>query len=519
MKDINRIMNIEQGISNNEVLQVGHVSSFNIQYSVFSIQYFFAAFCIFCGIEINAQTLPDTLSLDHLLKLTATHTIQEKEAAQNIWLAEANLASLEASLKPQVSLFGNIPNFQRTVSEIVQPNGTIQFQPISYNNSFAVLSANQRIAKTGGQIFVQSSLQRFDDFANDFTQHNGNPIRVGVFQPLFAFNEWKWDQKILPLELEEAKKKYVFDVEQAKTLASGLFFDLLLTYNDLEIAISNENSIQTLFTIAEERYELGKISERDLIQLEVELASAASSKKAAQRNVKRISTDIFAFLGMENTRLLTPRLPEDIKTLDISEEQALKEMAANRFEFISARIEQTIAERELNRAKKDNGLQVDITASAGYVGSAKTLDPVYAMARDEQAISVQFNIPILDWGQRKEQMKIAKIQKEFTRQKVQQDQLQLRATVRQVLDQFESLQEEVQLAANIQNLASKRYRISTESYVLGAISLTELTLSQREKDQAKRQYISVLSQYWQIYQLLTMNTLYDFRNEKKLGIK
>ncbi|MEN0049696.1 MAG: TolC family protein, partial [Bacteroidota bacterium] len=128
----------------------------------------------------------------------------------------------------------------------------------------------------------------------------------------------------------------------------------------------------------------------------------------------------------------------------------------------------------------------------------------------------QFNVPILDWGQRKEQMKIARIQKEFTRQKVQQDQLQLRATVRQVLDQFESLQEEVQLAANIQNLASKRYQISTESYVLGAISLTDLTLSQRQKYQAKRQYVNVLSQYWQVYQLLRMNTLYDFRNGKKL---
>ncbi|MEN0046796.1 MAG: hypothetical protein AAF806_07060, partial [Bacteroidota bacterium] len=183
MKNINRIMNIEQRITNHEVYQVGRVLHFNIQYSVFAIRYSFALLCFFFGSKINAQTLPDTLSLDYLLELSETHTIQEKEAAQNVWVGEANLANLEASLKPQLSLFGEIPNFQRTVSEVVQPNGTIQFQPISYNNSFAVLSANQRIAKTGGRVFVQSSLQRFDDFANDFTQYNGNPIRVGIFQP------------------------------------------------------------------------------------------------------------------------------------------------------------------------------------------------------------------------------------------------------------------------------------------------------------------------------------------------
>lgn len=474
-------------------------------------------FFIFIHTTIKAQNVPDTLSLEQFLELTKQHTLQQKQALQDRSVAELNYQLFQAQFKPQLTLFGTIPNFQRTFSETVQPNGTIQFQPISYNNSFASLYASKRLAKTGGTIFAQSNLQRFDDFANDANQYNGSPIRIGIDQNLFSYNPWKWDQKIEPLRMEEARKKYAFDLEQAKTFASDLFFDLLLANNNLEIANSNESSIQTLFKIAEERYELGKISERDLLQLEVELASAANNKKAASRVVQRISTDIFTFLGSAERRILVPRLPKTIDNLEIDEEEALQACIMNRFELVSAQIENLQAESQVEQAKKDNGIQVNVTASAGYVGSAKTLDPVYTMARDEQAFRVQFNVPILDWGQRKDAVKIANIQQEFTRQKVQQDQLQLRANIRQIVQQFKSLQEEVQLAANIQQLASKRYEISTESYVLGAISLTELTLSQREKDQAKRQYINNLSQYWRFYQLLKMNTLYDFEKGAKIN--
>ncbi|MEM9884568.1 MAG: TolC family protein [Bacteroidota bacterium] len=511
------MMNVEQGTTNDEVCQAGRIPSFDIQHSLFVIRYFILViFSVLCSPKITAQDIPDTLSLQQFLDLTEQYTLQQKRAIQDLSIAELNYQLFQARFKPQLSLFGTIPNFRRTFSETVQPNGTIQFQPISNNNSFASLYASQRISKTGAVVFAQSSLQRFDDFDSDFNQYNGSPIRVGIEQPIFAYNQWKWDQQIEPLVREEARKKYAFDLEQAKTLASGFFFNLLLANNNLELAISNENSIQTLFKIAEERYELGKISQRDLLQLEVELASATSNKQAALREVKRISTDILTFLGSENDRLLIPQLPETLENLAIPEEKALQEALLNRFEILSAQIEKLRASSEIERAKRENGIQLLLNASAGYVGSSKDLNPIYTMARNEQAISIEFNVPIVDWGQRRDAIKIANIQQEFTRYKVQQDQLQIRAQVRQILDQFKSLQTEVQLAANIQNLASKRYQISTESYVLGAISLTELTLSQREKDQAKRQYINVLSQYWQMYQLLKMNTLYDFEKGERI---
>jgi outer membrane protein TolC len=64
----------------------------------------------------------------------------------------------------------------------------------------------------------------------------------------------------------------------------------------------------------------------------------------------------------------------------------------------------------------------------------------------------------------------------------------------------------------MKQLAQERFEIIKESFVLGAISITDLTLAQREKDQTAREYIFTLSQYWQNYYELKTMTLYDFDN-------
>lgn len=465
----------------------------------------------------NGQAVADTLELENFLALAAQYSIDRQGAVLNRDTIQMGFSIFENSFKPQVSGYANIPNFQRTFSETIQPDGTIKFQPISYNNSFASLLATQRIASTGGLLFAQTNLQRFDDFDNNFQQYSGLPIRIGIQQPLFAFNPFKWQQQIQPLRLMEAEKRYNYDTEQIKYDAVFLFSDLLLANSELDIATANESSITALYDIAKERFELGKISERDLIQLELELVSAQRNRQSAEQSVRSFSIDLFTTLGMPaENRSIIPRLPSVEKKITVTEEQALNEFLTNRPELVANRITDLQAASRLERAQKENNFNMDITASVGFAGSAMNAEGVYTQARDEQRFQLQLNIPILDWGIRKQRRKIATVEKEFTQQQIAQNELELKASVQQTVQQFLQLQQDVQLAKRILELANKRYEISKESYLLGAIGLTELTLSQREKDQSARQYIQSLTQYWQTYYLLRLNTLFDFEKGEKI---
>ena len=92
------------------------------------------------------------------------------------------------------------------------------------------LNLSQAIPLTGGRVFVQSNLQRFDDFTNDKIFYNGTPFRVGFAQPLFGFNALKWNKKIQPILLQEAEKKYAADIESINNDAAELFFNLSLIH-------------------------------------------------------------------------------------------------------------------------------------------------------------------------------------------------------------------------------------------------------------------------------------------------
>lgn len=452
------------------------------------------------------------LSLENFLQLAQENSIAGEAAKVDWQLAQLDNSIFKAGLKPQLSAFANFPNFANTFAEAQQPDGTILFPRINNNNSALGLNLSQAIPWTGGSVFVQSNLQRFDDFTNDKVFYNGTPFRIGFSQPIFGFNALKWDKKIQPLLLQEAEKKYQADMESINNDAADLFFNLLVAYENLQIAISNKESNETLLGIAEEKYELGIISKNGLLQLQFELASANKNKKQAEQSVRLASSSIYTFLGKKhNGELINPIVPNVENLINVDLTIALREGLKNRFEQINYARQQMEADRDVEQAKRDGGFQADLSASFGLTRGATDVGDIYSDPQQQQFVQLQLNVPIVDWGAQKSRVTLAQAQSDFLRKNITQNKLQLEANIQQTVDAFNNLQEQLQLNQEMKQLAQERFDITKESFVLGAISITDLTLAQREKDQTAREYIFTLSQYWQNYYDLKTMTLYDFQ--------
>ena len=101
-------------------------------------------------------------------------------------------------------------------------------------------------------------------------------------------------------------------------------------------------------------------------------------------------------------------------------------------------------------------------------------------------------------------------------QQVKQNEISLRTNVLQTVQAFLNLQQEVQLAKELQILAQNRFDIARDSYGLGAINVTDLIFSQQEIDLALRTYILVLGDYWLSFYRLQQLTLFDFETNQPL---
>ncbi|TLV03807.1 TolC family protein [Dyadobacter luticola] len=457
------------------------------------------------------------LSLQDVVQLSRENSISSKQAVTkkktNFWQYRSYLADY----KPQLSLTGTLPGFTRSYIQVVQPDGTISFQQVSNNNSVLNLSLSQGIAWTGGTIYVQQQLQRFDDFARNNTRYNGIPFEVGIQQPLFRFNALKWNRKIQPLMYQEGNQQYVQSLEQVALDATGYYFDLLVAQVNLQIAEKNRSNNDTLYKIAQHKLELGKISQNDLLQLQMGLLTAQKDLASAQQAAAVATLKLKLYMGSRDERELDLEIPAQASEFIVDTQIALNEAFANRSAAIGFQRRLLEAERDVQFAKKENGLNASLNATFGLSNQGNMPRDVYVSPQDREFVELQLTLPILTWGRNKARTEVARANQEFAQQSVEQDKLTFEQEIFTQVTLLQMLQKQVKLTKLTDNIAAERYQIAKDRFILSDLSVTDLGIATQEKDIARRDYIVALRDYWQSFYSLRLLTLYDFEKNQKIS--
>ncbi len=472
-------------------------------------------FLVLPGTWLLSQS--NTLTLDEAIRLAKEHSIAAKRAATRKETAYWQWRTFLSELKPQLALNGNLPGFTRSFVEVVQPDGTIAFNPVSFNNSSLELSLSQQIAKTGGTIFLQHQLQRFDDFDRNNTLYNGIPFAIGYAQPLFRFNALKWGKQIEPLRYEESRQQFIASMEETSLNVSNYYFDLLLAQINRQIAQTNLANNDTLFQIAQERLALGKISQNDLLQLRLSVLDARKDLSSAQQQEEAALLQLNAFLGVREETAFQVNAPENIRILTINPEQALQQAFANRPDAIAFGRRMLEASQELDRAQKENGFNASLSLAFGLSNRGSRPSDVYRKPQDREFAEIQFTLPIMDWGRSRSRTETAKANLTLAQQTTDQDKITFRQEIITQIALFEMLQQQVQLSKEADQIASQRYQIAQDRFLLSDLSVTDLSIALQEKDGAKRDFILALRDYWRAYYSLRWLTLYDFEKNEKIS--
>lgn len=456
------------------------------------------------------------LTLTEVVEMAKNQSIASRQAATTKETKFWEWRTFQSNYKPQLVLDGRLPAFTRSFTQVVQPDGTIQFQPVRYNNSSLNLSLSQSVMQTGGQIYATTQLQRFDDFARKNTLYNSTPFAVGYEQPIFRFNGFKWDRKIEPLKYDESRQVYIESLEKIASKSTGYFFNLLLAQVNLQIAETNLSNTQTIVKIANEKYDIGKTTRNEILQLQLESLKAQKAIATAKRDLEIATLNLKAYIGLQTDSKLELIVPATISSISIPNQLALEEAFENRSDAISFRRLILEADRAVAKAIGDNGLNMTLTASLGFSNRGLTIPDLYNKPQSQESVQLQLDIPILDWGRSKSRTKTAEAQKKLTEYTVEQAKQTFRQEIYTQVTLFEMLKNQLTLTAQADSIASEKYQIAQDRYVLGNLSITDLSIAFQEKDQAKRDYINALQDYWKTHYELRYLTLYDFERQRKI---
>ncbi|RKR84551.1 outer membrane protein TolC [Mucilaginibacter gracilis] len=469
----------------------------------------------------KAAPLTDTvrLTLQQVVELAKRNAIAAKQATTVRETKYWEWRTFKSNYQPQLALSGTLPGYNKTYTQIVQPNGSILFQPVHNDNSSLALNFSQSLTATGGTIYGTTQLQRFDDFDRNSVLYNGVPYGIGFSQPLFQFNSLKWDKKIEPLKYNESKQAYIEAQEQISITVTGYFFDLLLAQVNQHLAELNLNNTNNILRVANLKFELGKISKNEILQLQLEQLNAKKAVGTALRDMEIAALNLRSYTGQEGTEKIALDVPSTFSDINVSADKVLAEAFENRSDAIAFVRRLAEARRDVAKAKGQSGLIATLSANIGFSNSAATIPDLYRSPQDQQVVQLQFSVPILDWGRSKSRTKTAEAIEQFTTYAVEQDKQTFKQQIITQVTLFNMMKEQLTLTAKADSIASEKYQIARERYVLGDLSITDLSIAFKENDQAKRDYVASLRDFWGAYYQLRYLSLYDFEKQQKITYK
>lgn len=483
---------------------------------------FLAFVCLtFIGINQNitfGQNLTEELTFDEVVKLAREQSPDAIMAKHRFRANYWQYRTFRADYLPNVSLGTTFPEFSRVIKRYQNADGSYSYVEDNVNNTSLDLNIRQNVGFTGGQIFATSSLTRTDELGGDpSTSYLSTPISIGYRQPVLFYNEYKWQKKIEPLRYEEAKRNYVLNLEQVSLKAVNYFFDLALAQQNIQVARINYSNADTLYKIAQGRYNIGTIAENELMQMELSLLNAGSALNSAQVDLEVKKFQLRSFLGFNEKVDLVLIIPKEIPELTVKVERALDIAMENNPDIISYERQLIEAKRDVAKARSERGLQADLFASIGYTQQSDDISRVYVNPQDQQRLTLGLTIPILDWGLGRGKYRMAQSSQEVVKTTVDQARTDFVQSVYLNVMQFNLQDDQLYIAAKSDTIAQRRYDLTKQRFLIGKVDVLDLNVALSEKDAAKINYISALRRYWSDFYTIRRITLFDFIKEEPLG--
>ncbi len=484
----------------------------------------FVIILIFCSIQGNVKGIvasKDTIKQKLTLGEVVSLAIEQSPAVKNAQNVNINYywrwKNFKTRFRPQLVLSGNLPNYTQSNVGVTQPDGSLQFVNVTNLSTSARIALNQSIPLTGTYIYASTSAIRFQDYNKNTVNFSGSPFSIGFTQPVFAINTMKWSQKTEPMVHDEAQKNFIESIERISYNSVVRFFRFLLVQTNYNLAENNLKNSRNNLRIAQTKKDLGTISENDFARIQLAVLNAEKALSSARFELKNADFELKSYIGLSQDQAIGLEMPLSMVLFDVDPDKAVAQAITNRKETTYFKRRLVEADRDLKNAKRSNGLSATLSGSYGLSNSAESLSGVYQKPERQQTLSLSLSIPILDWGQSASAVKLAESQRDLVIYDVEKDKEDFERSVVVQVEQFGLLKDQLKTAKEADKVAEDGYKIALKHFQNGEISITELNISQNERENAKRDYIRSLETYWEAYYNLRILTLYDFEKDQPIS--
>lgn len=428
--------------------------------------------------------------------------------------------SYQASRLPSLVLYGNLMNFDRSLTLLQSyEDGSFRYaDTYSLQNSLG-LQVDQNIALTGGKLSIYSDLSRIDQFgANQKLTWYSQPVTVRYTQPLFTYNQFKWDKLIEPKEYERGRRRYVESMEQVTINAVTAYFSLVRALKNQETAKANYENTVKMRSVAAERMKLGSVTRAEYLQLELRALNDSISVGESLVNVRQAQMYLNSVLGYDESVEVEPELDGSLPDILMDYDFVMDKALRNSTFSLDNEINELNAASSVARAKANRGVSMSLNARFGLSQTGDNMPDVYKDLMNQEVVGLTFSVPIFDWGLGKGRVQKAKAAEEVVKAQTLQSENDYRRKIFTAVGQFNNQRQQCLASRKAMEIAAERYDLMMDKFRRGSATVTDLTNAQNDNETALAKYITDYSNFWEYYYTLRKYTLYDFLAGKDIDV-
>lgn len=461
----------------------------------------------------------EIMTLNRALEVATLNSPDLQKSSLSLQRSQNNLAAQRAGLKSLFSLKVDPTNYNKGTN-------FDSFNAQWYNRenftSGASFSIDQPILPTGGSIWLNDDFywqynnsERFNaatgKYEPNITRQFYNGLRVGFNQPIFTYNKLKQDLRKIELDYENTLLSYLLQKLSLERQVAIYFYDVYQKQMSLDIAKSELYNNQSSYDIIKNKVEGGLTALEELYQAEVNLASSKSSVSNAEVTLENSKDQFKMLVGMDLDVNFLAMTSVEVTPVFVNVTEAQQYALNSRMEIRQREIDIENSQFALIEAKNNtNDFNGSVSGSFGLSGVNEQFGSMYSYPTQEPRFAISLNIPLYDWGKRKNTIAAAQASIDMSEIDLNQEKRDIVINVRQVYRSMDNIKNQIEIAKlNVKN-SQLTYDINAERYRNGDITGMDLNLFQNQLSSKKMDLTNSLIDYRIELLNLKIQTLYDF---------
>ena len=469
--------------------------------------------CLLPGGVLFAQQL---LGLDKALEIARQNSPDIRRSLLNLERSQESLNAQNAALKSQFSLSLNPIDYSRNRSFDDFNSTWFTNESLGSSGTFTV---SQPILLTDGTV---SLVNRFgwqkstSDYNNIEDRSFSNNLYLSLSQPLFTYNRLRLQLKELELDLENSNLSYAMQKLNLEKLVTQYFYNVYMAQMSLSISADELANTEKSYDMTKNKVEAGLAAKEELYQAELNFATAKSNVQNQRVSLENYKDQFKQYIGMDIYEEISVMANVDATPVTVDLSKAINYGLNSRMELRQREIDIETSQFDLITTKSLNEFKGDMNLSVGIIGDDKKLGDIYNNPTNNPKVSVSFNVPLFDWGEKKSRIKAQEAVIKTQELSMKEEKIQIIIDIRQVYRSLQNLTTQIDIAKQNEKNAQLTYEINLERYANGDLTSMDLNLFQTQLSEKKMAYAQALIDYKIELLNLKIQTLYDF--EQGAGI-